>query len=141
MSLHWPGVYVMYWLSVHSVWLGCYILVLISAMKNPIPLRHFGKKEMLAKIDLMEDQYNVPMKFDADRIPVHVQHQLLWEKRSDPWGYSVAMFSTARDHRREVVTPSLMADMYGFVSEKEMSDTKDYLCSHANYQLEQVSVT
>ena len=57
------------------------------------------------------------------------------------WGYGVAMFGAARGHRRAVVTPSLMADMYGFTSEEEMSDTKDYLWSHANYQLEQVSVT
>ena len=51
----------------------------------------------------------------------------------------MAVFSAARGHRREVETPSLMADMYGFASEEEMSDTKDY--SHSNYQLEHVSVT
>ena len=36
---------------------------------------------------------------------------------------------------------SLMADMFGFTSEEEMSDTKAYLCSYGNYQLEQVGVT
>ena len=35
--------------------------------------------------------------------------------------------------------PSLMADMYGFVSEEEMLDTKAYLWSHGGYQLEQVN--
>ena len=40
-----------------------------------------------------------------------------------------------------MATPSLMAGMYGFTSEEKMSDMKDYLWPHANYQLEQVSVT
>ena len=40
-----------------------------------------------------------------------------------------------------MATSSLMADMFGFMSEEEMSDTKAYLHSHRNYQLEQVSVT
>ena len=94
---------------------------------------------MLAKIDLMEDQYDVPMWFDPDHIPACATPAAAGgEVRS--WGYGVVMFSAARGHRREVATPSLMADMYGFVSE-EMSDMKDYLCSHCNYQLEQVSVT
>ena len=30
----------------------------------PIRLKHFGKKEILAKIDLMEPEYDVPMTFD-----------------------------------------------------------------------------
>ena len=34
---------------------------------------------------------------------------------------------------------SLMAEMYGFVSEEEMQDTKAYLWSHGSYQLEQVN--
>ena len=53
----------------------------------------------------------------------------------------MAMFGAARGHRREVETPSLMADMYGFASEEEMSDTKEYLRYHGTHQLEQVSVT
>ena len=42
------------------------------------------------------------------------------------WGYGVSVYGAAWGHRREVVTPSLMADMYGFVSEEEMQDTKAY---------------
>ena len=109
-------------------------------MKDPIPLRHYGKKEMLAKIDLMEDQYDVPMQFDPDCIPSHATPAAVGGKVV-LWGYGVAVFGAARDHRREVATPSLMADMYGFTSEEEMSDMKDYLCSHGNYQLEQVRAT
>ena len=47
-------------------------MVLVVAVKDPIPLRHFGKKVMLAKIDLMEDLYDVPMTFDESLIPAHV---------------------------------------------------------------------
>ena len=57
------------------------------------------------------------------------------------WGYGVAMFGAARGHRREVSAPSLMPNMYGFTSEEEMSDRKDYLLSHGGYQFEQVGVT
>ena len=55
------------------------------------------------------------------------------------WGYSVSVYSAARGHRREVVRPSLMPDMYGFASEEEMQDPKAYLHSHGGYQLEQVN--
>ena len=48
------------------------------------------------------------------------------------WGYGVLVYSAAQGHRREVVTPSPMADMYGFTLE-EMQDTKAYLRSHGGY--------
>ena len=37
------------------------------------------------------------------------------------------------------MTPSLMADIYGFALGEEMQDTKAYLQSHGGYQLEQVN--
>ena len=39
-------------------------LGVLSGLKDPIPLRHFGLKETKAKVDLMEDQYDCPMEFD-----------------------------------------------------------------------------
>ena len=87
-------------------WSGYYISVLVSAVLDPIPLRHYGKKEMLAKIDLMEDQYDVPMQFDLDCIPSHATPTAVGEEVRS-WGYGVAMFSAARGHRREVVTSFL----------------------------------
>ena len=54
------------------------------------------------------------------------------------WGTGVTVSGVARGHRRVTSTPSLMADMYGFASEEEMEETKAYLKSHGNYQLEQV---
>ena len=40
-----------------------------SEVKDPVPLWHFGKKEVLAKIGLMEDQYDIPMIFDESHVP------------------------------------------------------------------------
>ena len=54
------------------------------------------------------------------------------------WGTGATVFGVARGHRRVTSTPSLMADMYGFMSKEEMEETKAYLKSHGNYQLEQV---
>ena len=107
-------------------------------MKDPIPLWHFGKKEILVKIDLMEDRYDEPMTFDEGLIPAHVVPIAAGEEIGS-WGYGVSMYGAARGHRREMVTPSLMADMDGFTSEEEMEDTKVYLHNHGNYQVEQVS--
>ena len=73
-------------------------------MKDPIPLRHFGKKEILAKIDLMEDRYNVPMTFDESLIPAHVVPIAAGEEIRS-WGYSVSVYGAARSHRREMMTP------------------------------------
>ena len=128
------------WIVRSSDILGCNILVLVSAVKDPIPLRHFGKKEVLAKINMMEDRYDVLIWFDPDHIPANTTPAAVGEEVR-LWGYGVATFGAARGHRREVEMPSLLAGMYGFASKEEMSDTKDYLRSHGNYQLEQVSVT
>ena len=49
-------------MSSYSIWV-------FSEVKDPIPLRHFGKHKILAKIDLMEDQFDVPMTFDKNRVP------------------------------------------------------------------------
>ena len=73
-------------------------------MKDLIPLRHFGKKEMLAKIDLMEDQFDVPMTFDKSRIPAHVLLMAAGEEVG-AWNYGVSVYGAAQGHRREVVQP------------------------------------
>ena len=63
-------------------------MVLVVAVKDPIPLRHFGKKEMLAKIDLMEDRFDVPMTFDESHIPAHVSPMAAGEAVR-AWDYGV----------------------------------------------------
>ena len=40
-------------------------------VKDPVPLRHFGKREVLAKIDLIDDRYDILMRFDLDCIPAN----------------------------------------------------------------------
>ena len=100
-----------------------------------IHLKHFGHQEILKKINLMEGEYNLPMRFDESLIP---DSPAAAGENIGEWGYGVVVFGAARGHHRAKETPSLMANMYGFASE-EMSDTKAYLQSHGNYQLEQVS--
>ena len=46
-----------------------YPVVLVLGVKGPIPLWHFGKQEILAKIDLMEDIYDITLTFDEGLIP------------------------------------------------------------------------
>ena len=36
---------------------------------DPIQLKHFGRREILKKIDLMEPEFNQPMMFDDSRAP------------------------------------------------------------------------
>ena len=43
--------------------------LLLLGPKDPIPLRHFGLKEVKARIDLMEDRFDRPMVFDPAQIP------------------------------------------------------------------------
>ena len=88
----------------------------------------------------MEGQYDIPMRFDLDCIPSGTLPAAAGVEVAI-WGYKVAVFGVAQGHRRATETPSLMADMYGFKSAEEMSDTKAYLGAHGNYQLEQVSIT
>ena len=109
---------------------------IVTEVQDLIHLKHFGHQEILKKIDLMEGEYDLPMRFDEMLIPdpPAAAGQPIGE-----WGYGVAIFGAAWGHCRARETPSLMADMYGFASEEEMSDTKAYLQSHRNYQLEHVS--
>ena len=104
-------------------------------VQDPIRLKHFGKKEILAKIDLMEPEYNTPMAFDDAQIP---STPVAVGQNIGEWGYGIGVFSVACGHAHEHETPSLLADMCGFKSEEEMDDTKAYLQSHRGYQLEQV---
>ena len=45
-----------------------------SEVRDPVPLRHFGKRELMAKIDLMEDRFDAPMLFDASLGPTNAIH-------------------------------------------------------------------
>ena len=111
---------------------------IIAEVQDPICLKHFGCQEVLKKIDLMEGEYDLPIRFDESKIP-DLPLQLLGktlENGAMVWWFMVL----PRGHRQGKQTPSLMADMYGFSCEEEMTDMKQYLREHGNYQLEQVSV-
>ena len=88
----------------------------VVAPKDPIPLKHLRKKEVLTKINLMEDQYDKPMVFDTSQIPTQVPPVAAGQDHG-AWGCSVGVYGAACGYRRDVATPSLMAGMYGFACE------------------------
>ena len=104
--------------------------------KDPIPVQHFGKREMMAKINLMEDQFDVPMSFKEGWVP---PMPFVTRQGVSTWGESIAVYGAARGYRRQQHTPMLITSMFGFGCEEEMANTKEYLHSHGGYQLEQVS--
>ena len=104
-------------------------------VQDPIRMKYFGKKEILAKIDLMELEYSVPMTFDNAWVP---STPAASGQNIGEWGYGIGVFGVACGHTHDRETPSLLADMCGFKLEEEMDDTKAYLWSHRGYQLEQV---
>ena len=115
------------WLSIKRSTLG-----MLIGPKDPIPLRHFGLKETKVKLDLMEDQYDLPMRFDPELIPDPV----VAGQNVGVWGQGVAMYGATRAYRWPHTMPTLMASMFGFKCEEEMEDTKQYLLSHGSFQLE-----
>ena len=110
--------------------------ILLLGPKDPIPLCHFGLKEIKAKVDLMEDQFDHPMLFDPALIP----DPAVAGQNIGAWGQGVAVYGAAKGFKHSHTTPTLMSSMYGFECEEEMDDTKWYLLAHGGYQLEQVSL-
>ena len=76
---------------------------------DPIQLKHFGKKGILKKIDLMEPEFNQPMTFDESRVP---DQPAVAGAEIGSWGYGVQVYRVARGHKRKKETPSLLADMW-----------------------------
>ena len=107
-----------------------------SEPKDPILVRHFGKREMMAKIDLMEDRFDLPMSFEEDWV---LPNPFVPRQGVGTWGEGIAHVWCSQSHRQQQCTPMLMASMFGFNCEEEMDNTKQYLYSHGGYQLEQVS--
>ena len=94
---------------------------MLSGPKDPIPLRHFGKKEVKAKVNLMEDLYDQPMEFDEAWV---LPTSAVAGQGVSAWGQGVAVYSVAKGYRWQQTTPTLMASMFGFDCEEEMADTK-----------------
>ena len=91
---------------------------------------------MMAKINLMEDQFDIPMSFKEGRV---LPMPFVPGQGVSTWGEGIAVYGAARGQRQQQHTPALMASMFGFDCEEEMANTKEYLHSHGGYQLEQVS--
>ena len=104
---------------------------------DPIWLKHFGHREILKKIDLMEPEFNQPMTFNDSRIP---DQPVAAGVEISSWGYGVQVYRAATGHKRKRETPSLLADMCGFSCKEEIQEARQYLQNHGNYQIEQVSV-
>ena len=71
-------------------------------VQDPIRLKHFGKKEILAKIDLMEPEYDIPMTFDDAQIP---STPVAAGQNIREWGYGIGVFGAAHGHAHECETP------------------------------------
>ena len=68
----------------------------LSGPKDPIPLWHFGLKEMLAKVDLMEDQFDRPMAFDEALV---LPNLFVPGQGIGAWGKGLAVYGVARGYR------------------------------------------
>ena len=102
-----------------------------------IPLKHYGKWELLRKIVNMEAKYDVPMEFDPGLFPESsaavgpdVQHGL--------WDYGMEVAGNTKKYQKKQ-TPTLEAGMYGFTGGEELIAVKGYLYAHGAYQLVAVS--
>ena len=96
-----------------------------------IPLKHYGKREVLGKIANMEAEYDKPMHFDPDLLPMAATgHQGFWD-------YGMEVAGKAKKYSKQ--TPPLEATMYGFEGGEELLGVKKYLYQHGKYQLVAVS--
>ena len=98
-----------------------------------IPLKHYGKPEVLGKITNMEPEYDEPMHFDPDFLSstsVAASHQGLWD-------YGIEVAGISKKYTKQ--TPTLEAGMYGFKGGEELLGVKSYLYGHGKYQLIHVS--
>ena len=127
-------------------WSHCYIfcvlqLVTLCIVLNSlcivgpgeIPLKHYGKRELLGKIANMEAKYDIPMEFDPGLLPElsaavgpDIQHGL--------WDYGVEVAGNPKKYQKKQ-TPTLEAGMYGFTGGEELLAVKGYLYAHGTYQL------
>ena len=102
-------------------------------------LMHFGRTEVLARIEAMEVEYDQPLAY-VDPGPAVPGAEPTGDP-TQPWGGDGIVVWGASQLQRCQQTPSLMADSYGFRGEEEWGRVQQYLKSHGGWQLEQVGVT
>ena len=101
-------------------------------------LIHYGKREVLSQIESMEEEYDEPLAY-VDPGPA-VPGAAPTADPSEPWGEGITMCGPAQLLKGRL-TPSLMADSYGFWGEEEWARVQKYLKAHRGWQLEQVGIT
>ena len=99
---------------------------------------HFGKREVLSRIEAMEVEYDEPLAY-VDPGPAMPGDEPTGDP-SQPWGDGIVVWGASQLQRCQQ-TPSLMADSYGFCGEEEWGRVQQYLKSHGRWQLEQVGIT
>ena len=79
---------------------GCLVHYLYFSGPGVIPLKHYGKREVLGKIANMEAEYNKPMHFDPDLPAVAgtTGHQGFWD-------YGIEVAGKAKKYSKQ--TPTL----------------------------------
>ena len=101
-------------------------------------LIHYGKKEILARVQAMEAEYDVPLAY-VDPGPA-IPGAVPTSGPDEPWGEGITVVGTAQPLKGRI-TPSLMADSYGFRGEEEWIRVQKYLKANGGWQLEQVGIT
>ena len=113
---------------------------MIESLVEPPDCRliHYGRKEVLTHIQAMEDEYDVPMAY-VDPGPA-IPGAAPTSDPDKPWGEGITVVGPAPPLKGRI-TPSLMADSYGFRGEEEWIRVQKYLKAHGGWHLEQVGVT
>ena len=99
-------------------------------------LIHFGKQEILSRIDSMEAEYEQVLSWvdpGADGAGTSSSSS------ASPWSEGIHVFGVIQP-LKGCQTTNLMADSYGFASIEELSRVQKYLHEHGGWQLEQVSI-
>ena len=86
----------------------------------------------------MEEEYDEPLVYVDPGPPVPGAAPTA--DPSKPWGEGIIMCGLAQLLKGRL-TPSLMADSYGFLGEEEWARMQKYLKAHEGWQLEQVGAT
>ena len=96
---------------------------------------HFGRAEVLAWIDAVEPEFDEVLHWvDPDAAGPEGASS----SADTPWGEGIFLAGVVQPLKGRQ-TASLMADSYGFQSQKELLRVQWYLKDHGGWQLEQVS--
>ena len=87
-------------------------------------LIHYGKREVLSRIEAMEEEYDEPLVY-VDPGPA-VPGAAPTADSGEPWGEGITVCGPAQPLKGRL-TPSLMADSYRFRGEEEWTHMQKYL--------------